>query len=51
MSAPRCKCGCKKSQHAAESENYDAPQPCQNPECPLGQGKCEDYDPEEDEQP
>jgi len=45
MSAPLCICGHKKSLHSAPSENYDAPQPCEDPDC-----ECEDYMPEDDEE-
>jgi hypothetical protein len=45
MSAPLCKCGCKKSWHSPESENYDAPWVCQNPDC---KSKCQKYEPDAD---
>lgn len=46
MSATRCKCGHKKTSHTAQSENYDAPLVCDDPECP-----CEEYEPDENEDP
>lgn len=46
MSAPRCKwCGHKKGMHNPQSENFEAPWECEEPDC----RDCPGYEPDEGE--